>query len=747
MRILLLLILAVSVKAQSDSGLLTLDKIFDASLEAKSIPAIHWLPGAAEYAVLESVSGEQKDIVVYNAATGEKKTVVPAAKLVFPGTTQPVKIDNFSWSDNATRLLIFTNVQDDNTEERVGDYWVYDIPVNAWYKLGKNFSSQQLKSGRFAPGGSKISYVYKNDIYVEDISTNAITRLTHDGAERLINGQMKGCNMSMIHLRYNHLVKGRDGYSWSPDGKQIAFVQLNMEAVPDFYMINNTETLYPTIIKFPYVKVGQRMPSYRIGVIDMTSGNKKWLQVPGDASEDYLWQMEWVHQSGELMLQVLSRLQNHMQVMLVAAGDSVARRIHSDQDSAWVEPNNVYWLEGGKKFTWLSEADGWQRMYVHAKNGTRLHALTPAGYDVIAVHGVDEKAGLAYFIASPDNPTQRYLYKVALNGKSAPVKISPSNDAGTHLYQFSPDMRWAVHTYSSMEMPPVTSIVRMSDHKEVRLLEDNKSLREKLKAFTLNPATFFRVDIGNGVELDGYRIQSSTLDLSKKHPLFYYIYGEPAIQTVLDQWNGRSYLWYQLLAQKGYVVMSIDNRGTPSPRGRHWRKIIYRQLGWLAANDHAAATKALLQKHSYLDPERVGIYGHSGGGQMSLNLIFRYPELYKLAMPSSFVSNQRYYHPAYQERFMGLPQDNPEGYEKGSPIHWAKQLEGKLLMIHGTGDSNVHYQTFEALVNELINHKKQFSMMAYPNRNHGLMEGPTTQYHLFELRTNFLTTNMPPGGR
>ncbi len=748
MRFFFLLLLTTSVNAQSGFNQLSLDSIFDPSFEAKGVPAVHWLPFSGEYAILEAASESgQKDIVRYNAATGEKKLWVPASRLVFPATAAPVKIDQISWSDNATRVLIFTNVGEDQVGERTGDYWVYDIPVNAWYKLGKQFPSQKLKAGRFSPGGNKISYVYENDIYVDDISSNTTARLTYDGSDNVRNAQMKGCNMSMIHLRYQHLVKGRDGYSWSRDGKHIAYVQLNMEGVPDFYMINNTETLYPQIIKFPYVKVGQRMPAFRVGVVDVTNGSKRWLEVPGDASEDYLWQMEWLGNSGELMLQVMNRLQQKMQMMVVAAGDSIARVVHTYEDTAWVEPNNVYWLEDGRKFTWLSEEDGWQRMYVYSRKGERLHALTPSGYDVIAVHGVDEKKGLAYFIAAPQNATQRYLYSVALNGKSAPVRISPAADAGTHTYQFSPDLQWAVHTYSNMETPPVTRIVQMPDHKAVRLLEENNALREKLKQFQIAPVHFFKTDIGGGVLLDGYSIQSATLDTTRKHPLFYYIYGEPAIQTVLDQWNGRSYLWYQFLAQKGYVVMSVDNRGTPSPRGRNWRKIIYGQLGWLAANDHAAATRALLQKHAYLDPKRVGIYGHSGGGQMSLNLIFRYPELYALAMPSSFVSNQRYYHPAYQERFMGLPQDNPEGYEKGSPIHWAKQLQGKLLIIHGTGDSNVHYQTFEALINELVNHKKQFSMMAYPNRNHGLTEGATTQYHLFELRTNFLMTNMPPGGR
>lgn len=747
MRILILLLISVAGFAQSDSSKLSIDRIFDPLLETKSVPAIHWLTASGKYCVIESAPGGQKNIVQYDIKSGENKILVPSSKLIFPGTTNTVNFESISWSDNDTRILLFTNVKQDGTDDKKGDYWVYDIPVNAWYKIGENLPAQQLKSGRFAPGGNKISFIYNNDIYVQDISTNSIKRISLDGSDKILNGQMKGCNMSMIHLRYNHLVKGREGYSWSPDGKYLSYVQLDMSAIPDFYMINNTETLYPKIVKFPYVKVGQRMPSYRIGVVAIEEDSHRWIKVPGDSSEDYLWQMEWLEDSGSLMLQVMNRLQNQMQLLLLDRTDTVAHIVHSYRDSAWVEPNNVYWLDKNSKFTWMSEEDGWQRIYVYNSNGKRLYALTPAGYDVIAVHGIDKLQKWLYFIASPDNAGQRYLYKVAVDGKSAAKRISPVNQNGTHTYVCSPDLDWAVHTYSNMEIPPVTGLIRLEDHKSIKVLEDNKLLHDKLKSISISPATFFKVDIGNGIKLDGYRIQASDLDTTKKHPLFYYIYGEPAIQTVLDQWNGRSYSWYQYLAQQGYVVMSIDNRGTPAPRGRGWRKAIYKQLGWLAAEDHAAATSALLAKHKYLDPDRVGIYGHSGGGQMSLNLIFRYPELYKLAMPSSFVSNQRYYHPAYQERFMGLPQDNPEGYEKGSPIHWAKQLQGKLLIIHGTGDSNVHYQTFEALINELVQHKKQFSMMAYPNRNHALIEGSTTQQHLFQLRTDFLMTNMPPGGR
>ena len=289
--------------------------------------------------------------------------------------------------------------------------------------------------------------------------------------------------------------------------------------------------------------------------------------------------------------------------------------------------------------------------------------------------------------------------------------------------------------------------MRLPAHDSVRVLVENAELREKLDEIERGDEEFFRVDIGEGVLLDGWCIKPPDFDASKKYPLFFYVCGEPAGQTVLDKWGGQRYFWYQMLAQQGYIVMSVDNRGTPAPRGRQWRKCVYRQIGILASADQAAATRAIIASRPYVDAGRVGIWGWSGGGSMSLNAIFRYPELYHTAMAIAFISNQRFYDTIYQERYMGLPDDNEEGFENGSPITFAHQLEGNLLIIHGTGDDNCHYQSCAALVNELIKHNKYFSMMAYPNRTHSIKEGEGTRRHLYELLTRYLKEHLPPGPR
>ena len=359
----------------------------------------------------------------------------------------------------------------------------------------------------------------------------------------------------------------------------------------------------------------------------------------------------------------------------------------------------------------------------------------------------------SYFMASPDNPTQSYLYCVNLDGTDL-KRITPSEQSGSHSYNISEDASLAFHTWSSFGEPSRSELVHLPSHDVAKELEDNSELNEKLEKLELGKTELFRVPIntaedgsGETIELDGYCIHPPNFDESKKYPLLIYVYGEPAGTTVRDRWGGSSYLWHQMLAQKGYFVMSFDNRGTPAPRGRDWRRSVYRKVGIIAAQDQAAALKQVLANRPYLDPERVGIWGWSGGGSMTLNMVFKYPDLYKTGISIAPVPNQRYYDTIYQERYMGLPNDNVDGYRNGSPIHFAHQLKGNLLLIHGTGDDNCHYQTMELLINELIKHDKQFTMMAYPNRSHSIREGKGTTKHLRTLMTNYLYENLPAGGR
>lgn len=722
--------------------ILTVDRIY-ASREFASqrFGPARWLKDGASYTTLEDSKDVQggRDIVVYSAETGRREVLVSASKLIPPPPAgpNPLAIENYEWSADGKKLMIFTNSKRVWRQNTRGDYWVLDPASGALKKLGGRFEPSTLMFAKFSPDGLRAAYVVKNDIYAEDIASGRILRLTFDGSETLINGTFDWVYEEEFGLR--------DGFRWSPDGRFIAFWQIDSSRVKEFNLINNTDSLYPRLIPIKYPKPGETNSACRVGVLNAFGGPVKWISLPGDARNTYIARMDWAGHSNEIIFQHLNRLQNTLSVMLGDVRTGEARTIFTDKDEAWVDVvNDLRWVENGARFTWTSERDGWRHVYFVSRQG-EAKLITPGDYDVMGIDGIDEKGGWLYFTGSLENPVERYLYRVKLTGKGKPERVSPKDKPGSHSYQISPSTAWAIHTYSTFDTPSAVDVVKLPAHTVVRLLAENKELMAKVDALKRKPVEFFRVDIGNGVLLDGWCLKPPDFIPEKKYPLFFQVYGEPAGTTVNDRWGGNGYLWHLLLAQKGYIVASVDNRGTPAPRGRAWRKIVYRQIGILASEDQAAAARALIQKWPYVDADRIGIWGWSGGGSMTLNMMFRHPEIYKTGLAVAFVANQRYYDSIYQERYMGLPKDNEEGYKNGSPITYANQLKGNLLIVHGTGDDNVHYQNFEALVNELVAGGKKFTMMAYPNRTHGISEGRGTTLHLYNLLTSFLLANLPPG--
>ncbi|KAL9185040.1 hypothetical protein ACHAXT_002817 [Thalassiosira profunda] len=732
---------------------------------------------AAAAAASSSDRAPTRDLVWHDVAANATETYVSSDLLVPPGHDAPLSVDDYALSPDKSRLLIFTNSRKVWRKKTRGDYWVLDITARDLRQLGGwNTKPSSLMFATFSPCGNKVAYVMGNNLYVQDVHTFQITALTSDGSHDIVNGTFDWV--------YEEEFRLRKGFRWSPDSKSIAFWQMDQSGVRVVNLINNTDHLYPQLIPIPYPKAGEQNPSCRIGVVavpveggadreeteaELRSGKGaedaalptvNWIHVPGDPRHHYIASLDWIPGSNELVFQRLNRLQNTVHVVIAEPTTGKIRIAFSDRDDAWIDLQSAAWygeessgirfLQGGKQFLWLSERNGWRQLLLVNTNGT-CRPLTPATYDVTEIAGVDEGGGWAYYIASPDDPLRRYLYRTTMkppeggDPKSiAPQeRITPADMPGTHSYRFSRDGKYAIHVYSTFSTPEATDIVRLPDHHTVAVLADNKELRERLAKGNLPKPEFCRIPIEEGrVELDAYILHPPSFDPKKRYPVLFYVYGEPAMQVVRDMWGGRTSLWHIMLAQQGYTVVSIDNRGTPSPRGRHWRKCIYRKIGIHAPKDQAMAAQELLKARSYLDATRVAIWGWSGGGSMSLNAIFRYPDLYHTAMSIAPVPNQRVYDTIYQERYMGLPSDNVEGYRDGSPITHAKNLKGNLLLVHGTGDDNCHYAGTEGLMNELIQHNKQFSMMAYPNRSHSISEGSNTTRHLFSLLTNFLQSNV-----
>ena len=730
-----IVLFSISLDAQNKK--LTLEDIYTNNLyRSKGIGQIRWMKDNKGYSTLEfNAAAKGNDIVRYDVASGTKTILVNAGQLLPAGSDKPLTIDNYIWSDDNSKLLIFTNTRKVWRQNSRGDYWVLNLANGKLKQLGKGLEEATLMFAKFSPDGGRVAYVSKLNIYVENILTGVITQLTKDGGGNIINGTFDWV--------YEEELDDRDGFRWSPDGADIAYWQSDTKGVGTFYMIDNVDSNYSKPIPLPYPKVGTANSAVKVGVISATGGKTKWFAVPGDPRNNYLARMDYIPGSDEVMIQQLNRLQNTNTVWVGNTKTMALKNILTDKDEAFLDiHDNIEWLDNTKAFTWTSEKDGWEHLYKVSRDGKEMKLITKGNFDVMNINCIDPVGGYVYYIATPENYTQRYLYRSRIDGNGEAEKVSPANMAGQHTYQISANAKYAIHSFENATTPRRISLINLNTHTEIKLLEDNAVLKSKMNELGLRNKEFFKVDIGD-VILDAWMIKPKDFDPQKKYPVIFHVYGEPAGSTVQDNWGTGDNLWHQYLANEiGCIVISIDNRGTKVPRGRDFRKCIYRQIGLLAADDQAAAAKKILSMFPFIDSAHTGIWGWSGGGQMSLHCIFRHGDVFKTAIAVSFVSLQTLYDNIYQERYMGLPDDNKEGYKEGSPLTHAKKLQGNLLIMHGTGDDNVHYQNFEMLVNELIKNNKLFSMMSYPMRDHGISQGVNTTLHLRRTMEQYWKKNL-----
>ena len=728
--VLTLLCICVSSVGQVTEQKLNLEDIYGNSVyQTRYYQSVRWTEDNRYYTTLEwNGRGDCREIIRYNAGNGEREVFIGAKTLTPEGQDRPLELRDYHWSADHTKLLLFTNTRRVWRYHTRGDYWVLDLKTGELVQLGRSLETASLMYAKFSPDGSKVAYVSKHNIYVEEPGSDSPRKVTSDGGDRFVNGTFDWV--------YEEEFDCRDGFRWSNDGNKIIFWHSDTEGTGTFYMINNLDSIYSKPLPFPYPKVGTTNSAVKIGVIDLEGGSTSWFKIPGDPRNNYLVRMEVIPDTDQVLIQQLNRLQNTNRVWVGDISTMEVENIFTDRDQAFLDVHDdLVWLDGNRYFTWISERDGWKHLYRVSTDGKEIRPITRGEFDVIQLNCIQKESGYVYYIASPDNPTQRYLYRSPLDGKGEPERISPEAQSGQHSYVMSGDARWALHTFENASTPPVISLVEVKSHKEVRVMESNDRIRRQMTGLGLGKKEFFRVDIGD-VELDTWMIRPPGFDPGKKYPVIFYVYGEPAGATVQDRWSGGD-LWHQYLAGLGYVVISADNRGTKAPRGREWRKVIYEQIGILAAEDQAAAARKLLDTYSFLDADRVGIWGWSGGGSMTLNCMFRYPNIYKTGIAIAFISHQKLYDTAYQERYMGLPDGNREGYFKGSPINHAGGLEGNLLLVHGTADDNCHYQSFEWLVDELIRLDKQFDMMSYPMRTHSIRERDNTSLHLRKTMSRY----------
>ncbi len=671
----------------------------------------------------------------------QASVAVAKTELVSPKNKLPLKIKNIQLSKGGSFLLLFANTKKVWRYETMGEYFVYDLSKKLLRKLGKSLPDSSLMFAKISPNEQYAAYVSRHNIYVESLATGEIRQVTNDGNEKVINGT--------FDWAYEEEFGCRDGFRWSPDSRYIAFWQVDATNIKNFLMINNTDSVYSFTIPVQYPVVGEDPSAVSLASVDVESGKRVLMQIPGDSKQHYLPRMEWIPQSHSLIVQQLNRKQNESSIFIADAVTGSSTRIFKENDHAWIDiksrwndddPRGWEWLNEKNDFLWVSEKEGWRQAYSISLNGA-VRKISTEDFDIISLCGIDKKNQFIYFTASPSNATEAYLYRQSFRKPSRAEKLTPAAFSGTNSYVFSPDTRYAQHSFSNIVTPPKKAWISTASHSFLTAAPEVNN--------NYGPAAFFTVKTDDGVTMDGYLITPKNFDPSKKYPVVFYVYGEPGATTVSNSYGAiGTYLYNGDMRADGYIQISLDNRGTPAPKGAAWRKSIYRKIGQINIRDQALGAKKLLATYPFIDSSRMAVWGWSGGGSTTLNLLFQYPGLFQTGISIAPVTNMLTYDNIYEERYMGVPWESKADYVAGSPLSYAGNLRGNLLLIHGTGDDNVHYQNTELLINELIGHNKVFQFMSYPNRSHSLSEGGyKTFQHLSTTFTHFLKTFCAPGAR
>ncbi|MDA7558368.1 DPP IV N-terminal domain-containing protein [Flavobacteriaceae bacterium] len=725
----------------TQNELLSLDRIYNSNefMQEYERP-MQWIENGDAYIIVEKSQtiSNADELIRYDTKT-QKRSVFVAAESISVNSV-PMSISSFSLSSDGSKVLFFNNTSRVWRSYSKGDYWVFDFTTNKLKQLGASFEASSLMFAKFSKDNKYVAYVHNFNIYKEDFATGSMTQLTTDGNGAIINGT--------FDWAYEEEFGKRDGFSWSPSADYIAYWQIDASDIETFFMINNTDSIYSKPIPLQYPKVGRTPSGAKLGIINMNSNQTIWIPVPGDQKNNYLPGMQWVNDD-LLLIQQLNRHQNKLSIWSYQPSSKTLKNIYTEEEETWVDlgypdisadgwgNNDLPLVDNNTAFLRMSENGTWRHIYkINIESGEQL-LLTPFDFDVASIRPATNN--VLYFMASPNNSTQRYLYQTDLSGKGEVRQITPQKFDGVNNYSFSPNGLYAIHIHQNVSKPRSSQLVELPAHNTIKTLASNEHFSELLHTLDLPEVKFTTVTTEEGIVIDVRMIMPINFDPNLKYPVLFHVYGEPWGQVATDTHIG---LWNIMMAQKGYVIIDMDNRGTPCLKGSAWRKSIYRQIGVINVKDQADAAKEIL-KLEYLDNDRTAVWGWSGGGSMTLNLMFKHPEIYKTGIAIAAVSNQLIYDNIYQERYMGLPQENRDDFIAGSPVTHAKNLEGNLLLIHGTADDNVHYQSAELLINELIKQHKLFQFMPYPNRTHSILEGQNTTRHLYYLMTEYLLKNTP----
>jgi dipeptidyl-peptidase-4 len=722
-QILLLAVLQlVAVPVASQTARLTVSTIFGSDEFQSDLPVIAWSGDPAYFTALEQ-HGNTTDLYRIDARSGASNLLLRGSDLVPPGQTAPIRIESYQFSADRSKLLIFTNSVRVWRQNTKGEFYIWDFSRRRLMPVSSNPGLQQF--AKFSPDARWVGFVRDNNIFVSDTRSGREEQLTFDGDENIINGTTDWVYEEELGLR--------DAFRFSPDSRRIAFWRLDQTAIRPFYMIDNL-SLYPELLPVRYPKAGEANSEVRIGVVEVSSRRTTWIDL-GTEPDIYVARMDFAGSPDEIWLTRLNRHQNRLDLMLADTRNGESRVVMTDADEAWVDSSEPYWIDGGRQFLFESERDGYNQVYLFNRDGSLVTKVTAGEWDVSRVHGIDEDRRILFFNGAGEGPLKDLLYMAGLDGEQV-TRISSAS--GSHTIQFNSDYSLYTDTYSTAGVPP-TRTLHTSDGRIVRTISDNRELIEKVQALGLEVPEFISIPAGNDVVLNGYIIRPPDFDVSKTYALLMYVYGGPGSQTVRDSWGGTRYLWHQMLAQEGYLVASVDNRGTGG-RGRDFKKITYQNLGRYEAADQIAAAQ-YIGSLPFVDADRIGIWGWSYGGYMSLMATLTGPSIFRAAISVAPVTDWRLYDTIYTERYMRTPEENPLGYEYGAPLSHVDNLQGDLLIVHGTGDDNVHAQNTIQLIQRLEDSGKQFDMRLYPNKTHSIA-GTATRVNLYTLLTEWLKEHL-----
>ncbi len=720
MRLLVVIMLFIGFSVDAQDKLFTLSEIWGGAFRTEGLQSLHSMKNGIQYSVLESDQvTNDTSIEVYDYATGEKsKTLVKASFIDDLSFFQ-----GYTFSKDEKKILLSSELEQIYRHSSRGIYHIFDVEANASFKI----SDQKIQSPEISPDGKKVAYVLDNNLFVLNFETGEEIQLTDDGKKNeVINGVT-----DWVYEEEFAFVKAFD---WSVDSNKIAFLRFDEKDVPEFSMDLYGKELYPSQEVFKYPKAGEKNSEVTLHIANIASMDLNEVKV-GDYKDFYIPRIKWTHDANVLSVQVLNRHQNNLDLLFVDANTKTPKVILNEKDEAYIDiTDNLTFLKDNS-FIWTSEKDGFNHIYHYSKSGELINQVTKGNWEVTEYYGFDTKNKTIFYQSVENGSINRDIYAIGLDGKN---KKRLSQKEGTNDADFSADFTYYISYFSNAETPYEFTLNDSKTGKLVREIKNNKTLKDKLADYGVSKKEFSTIQV-NGETLNMWMIKPKNFDPAKKYPLLMYQYSGPGSQLVSNTWNRSNDYWYQMLAQQGYIIACVDGRGT-GYKGAKFKKVTYLNLVKLETEDQIAAAK-LLGERAYVDASRIGIWGWSYGGHMSTNCLLKGNDVFKMAIAVAPVTSWRFYDTIYTERYMRTPQENPAGYDDNSPFNYPELLKGKYLLVHGSGDDNVHVQHTMRMVEALIQANKPFDWAIYPDKNHGIYGG-NTRLHLYNKMTNFIKTNL-----